>query len=133
MKNLRLSRKFHHLFAEDMQVVIRQLDGLLSDGQLDSSSRIKLRKVRSDVIEASQRVQNELYFSPSVNLFSEILTEAEVRILKMLVEGLTTREIASKSNISEATVKTHLSSIYRKLEVRNRAEAIRKTLIDGLT
>ena len=40
--------------------------------------------------------------------------------------GMTIKEISNKNYISEATVKSHLYSIYRKLEVSNRVQAIAK-------
>lgn len=52
------------------------------------------------------------------------LTASERAVLTSLADGLTTREIAKTRHSSEATIKSHLTSIYRKLEVRNRVEAI---------
>ena len=52
------------------------------------------------------------------------LTLSEREILTQLSSGLTTREIARLRHNSEATIKSHLTSIYRKLGVRNRVEAI---------
>lgn len=52
------------------------------------------------------------------------LSSREVEIMRDLSLGSTTYEIAMKRHISEATVKSHLTSIYRKLEVRNRIEAV---------
>lgn len=52
------------------------------------------------------------------------LTVSEREVLTQLSHGLTTREIAQKRHNSEATIKSHLTSIYRKLGVRNRVEAI---------
>lgn len=52
------------------------------------------------------------------------LTKAEVEIVSYLRSGLTTREIAANRFCSEATVKSHLGAIYRKLGVRNRTGAI---------
>jgi DNA-binding NarL/FixJ family response regulator len=52
------------------------------------------------------------------------LTLSEREILTQLSSGLTTREIAKNRHNSEATIKSHLTSIYRKLGVRNRVEAI---------
>lgn len=52
------------------------------------------------------------------------LTASEREVLTQLSEGFTTREIAKKRHNSEATIKSHLTSIYRKLGVRNRVEAI---------
>ena len=52
------------------------------------------------------------------------LTMSEREVLTQLSVGLTTREIAQNRHNSEATIKSHLTSIYRKLGVRNRVEAI---------
>ena len=52
------------------------------------------------------------------------LTTKETEILQALSTGQTDREIADGLDISINTVKTHLKSIYRKLRVRNRVEAI---------
>jgi len=52
------------------------------------------------------------------------LSLREREILLDISTGATTVEIARKRHNSEATIKSHLSSIYRKLEVRNRVEAI---------
>lgn len=53
-----------------------------------------------------------------------LLSIREREILMDIATGATTREIAMKRHNSEATVKSHLTSIYRKLDVRNRVEAI---------
>lgn len=52
------------------------------------------------------------------------LTTSERAILDQLAQGLTTREIAHVRHNSEATIKSHLTAIYRKLGARNRVEAI---------
>lgn len=52
------------------------------------------------------------------------LTLSEKSVLTYLAQGLTTREIARTRHNSEATIKSHLTSIYRKLEARNRIEAV---------
>ena len=53
------------------------------------------------------------------------LSDAERRILRLLASDLTLREIGRELYISLNTVKTHTHSIYRKLEVSSRAEAVR--------
>lgn len=53
------------------------------------------------------------------------LTLTELDVLREIDSGLTTREIALKRKSSEATIKSHLTSIYRKLGARNRVEAIK--------
>jgi DNA-binding CsgD family transcriptional regulator len=52
-----------------------------------------------------------------------ILTAAEERVLTLVSQSMTNREIASRLGISPATVKRHIENILRKLKVRNRVEA----------
>jgi NarL family two-component system response regulator YdfI len=52
------------------------------------------------------------------------LTGRELQILTMLAEGLGNKEIAWQLKISEHTVKFHISSIFNKLDVSSRAEAV---------
>ncbi len=52
------------------------------------------------------------------------LTPKEGEVVERLADGLTTREIAEQLLVAEVTVRTHLSNIYRKLDARDRAEAL---------
>ena len=54
-----------------------------------------------------------------------VLTPREHGVLALAAEGLSTREIAARLNVASATVKTHLQSIYSKLEVPDRTSAVR--------
>src|SRR5207237_7888103 len=56
------------------------------------------------------------------------LTEREMAILGAVASGLTTKAISRKLWVSEHTVKFHLTNIYRKLGVPNRAGAVRYAL-----
>ena len=51
------------------------------------------------------------------------LTPWEQDVLALLTMGKTNREIATELNVTESSVKSHLSSIYRTLGVSNRTEA----------
>ena len=63
---------------------------------------------------------------------AEPLTPREREVLEWLAEGLTNRAIAARLGISDHTVKFHVASIYGKLGVSTRAEAIRRGLRRGL-
>jgi len=56
------------------------------------------------------------------------LTKRERQIAAALLQGLTRQEVADSLYISEDTVKSHISHIYRKLKVRSRVELARKVL-----
>jgi DNA-binding NarL/FixJ family response regulator len=63
-----------------------------------------------------------------------VLSPREKQIAGMVVLGLTNAEIAQKLHVAETTVKSHLTSIFRKLGVRSRSEASARILDphDGL-
>jgi DNA-binding NarL/FixJ family response regulator len=63
---------------------------------------------------------------------AEALTARERMVLALLARGKQNKEIAGELNITERTVKFHLSAIYDKLGAGNRTEAVRIALQQGL-
>ena len=59
------------------------------------------------------------------------LTRREDEILDLLGKGLGNRELGQVLGVAEDTIKTHLKSLFRKLEVSDRAEAVREGLRRG--
>lgn len=59
------------------------------------------------------------------------LTDRELEVLGLLATGMANKQIALELGISEHTVKFHVSSIYTKLGVTNRTEAVRAGLRGG--
>jgi DNA-binding NarL/FixJ family response regulator len=59
------------------------------------------------------------------------LTDRESEVLGLVAKGLANKQIAVALGISEHTVKFHVSSIYTKLNVTNRTEAVREGLRGG--
>lgn len=55
--------------------------------------------------------------------FSE-LTATQLKVLTLLRDGKPSKEMASILSVTEATIKAHLTEIYRKLNVRNRTQAV---------
>ena len=62
----------------------------------------------------------------------EILTPREREILSILTSGCTNKDIAKALNISEKTVKSHLNSIFKKLNISRRIQAILYAVNRGL-
>ena len=61
------------------------------------------------------------------------LSGREREVLGLMASGATNREIAGQLHLSPHTVKEHTSALYRKLDVRNRAEAVQRAERLGLT
>ena len=84
-------------------------------------STLKCRKFYSDEIL-------DLFLDPVDNKFvvedPKHLTTSELEIVKLIANGLTTKEIAAKRNISYHTVNTHRKNIFKKVEVSNASELI---------
>ncbi|MDU0203640.1 MULTISPECIES: response regulator transcription factor [Paenibacillus] len=60
------------------------------------------------------------------------LSEREVQVLHCIADGLNNREIAEKLFLSEGTVKNYISSIYSKMDVRDRVQASKKAHEEGM-
>jgi DNA-binding NarL/FixJ family response regulator len=52
------------------------------------------------------------------------LTPQQHKVLGMLSDGLLNKQIAYELNVSEATIKAHMTAIFRKLDVKNRTQAV---------
>jgi two-component system NarL family response regulator len=63
---------------------------------------------------------------------SEDLTEREREVLTLVARGMSNKELATSLAISETTVKTHLRSVFAKLRVLSRTEAIAAAIRRGL-
>jgi DNA-binding NarL/FixJ family response regulator len=91
-----------------------------------------IRIVHEGEIWAERRLLEMALSQPMLlpeTLFSHVpglqpLTDREMEVLTMVLQGATNREIADKSSISERTVKTHLYRVYKKLKVKSRTKAI---------
>ena len=62
--------------------------------------------------------------SPKKDLPPDLLTSKEKEVLEMVANGASNKQIAEKLFVKEVTVKTHLNSIFKKLKVTNRTQAV---------
>ena len=60
------------------------------------------------------------------------LTRREIEVLSLVLEGKSSREVATTLVCSKRTVDFHLARIYEKLQVSNRVQAMRRAAVLGL-
>lgn len=70
------------------------------------------------------RLMLQKFQLPEAKIHPEALTERQIKILKYVSQGFSSREISEKLNISYYTVTTHIKNIYNKLQVNSRTEAL---------
>ena len=68
----------------------------------------------------------------SISSSGEKLSAREREILRQVASGYTSCEIGKRLGISDQTVNTHIKNIYRKLQVRTRAQAVNLASLRGL-
>ncbi len=79
-----------------------------------------LRRIRRQNRELPRK---ESHFTSSDNPL-KTLTSREKEVLQLAAEGANNKEIAEKLVLSEVTVKSHMNSIFKKLKVTNRTQAV---------
>lgn len=70
--------------------------------------------------------------TPGYDSAPDSLTATEIKVMALLGRGQSNKEIAAALNCSVKTVKNHLNSIFQKLGVNNRTEAVVKAIEKGL-
>jgi DNA-binding NarL/FixJ family response regulator len=86
-----------------------------------------------DVVKAVRMVGLGMdVFAPATEQVRSALSEREREVVGLIAGGATNREIADQLFLSPHTVKEYTSGIYRKLGVRNRAEAVKRAQRLGL-
>lgn len=126
----------------ELEHLIKSID-MGVDGYIFKNSNSKeLINAIKDVYNGSKFVQPSFFsFLNSKYIVSNIdddkirlLSEREIELLKLIVFGLTNKEISGKLFISECTVKNHLSNIFKKIDCADRTQAavfcIRNRLVD---
>ncbi|MEM6398255.1 MAG: response regulator transcription factor [Bacteroidota bacterium] len=76
----------------------------------------------------AKRIIENMRESPTIHSDFEELTPKQNEILRLIVDGLSNQLIGEKMNITEGTVKSQNNKIYKRLQVKNRWEAMNKYL-----
>jgi len=121
-------------YADDARVIGALRAGAITYVEKDSQPEQLLEAVRG-------AVQGKAIFEPTLMQrilqaqtmkSSDVLTERESEVLRLLAEGLTNAEIAVRLSVSEETVKTHVAGILRKLGLAHRTQAAIYALRNGI-
>jgi DNA-binding NarL/FixJ family response regulator len=108
---------------------------VLKDSQADAIVSSILAVVAGERVMASavaNRVLEMLTGATTPKEFYDGLTAREVEILRMLATGMANKQIAYKLKISEKTVRNHVSNMYEKLHIYDRAQAVLYAVRKGL-
>lgn len=97
---------------------------------LKDRSISELMKTIYNVLNGNKEYSPELMESIFEN--SNILTSQELKILKLVAQGLSNKEIAECLHLSNGTVRNYISNILTKLDVANRVLAVNKALELGI-
>nr|WP_241393033.1 LuxR C-terminal-related transcriptional regulator [Clostridium tetanomorphum] len=80
------------------------------------------------VLDYSKKYNESLKRSEQNNIK---LSQREIQILSLVAKGLKRNEIADHLMVSQATVKTHLHNIYKKLQVSGKLQAVNLAKMQG--
>ncbi|OAN16740.1 DNA-binding response regulator [Photobacterium jeanii] len=114
--------------ASEEHTVIKQVRSHGAFGFIPKSS-----DMRALVAALNQVLEGEPFFPEGISDDDEqsdlaekiaALTPQQYKVLCMLSDGLLNKQIAYDLNVSEATIKAHMTAIFRKLEVKNRTQAV---------
>jgi DNA-binding NarL/FixJ family response regulator len=108
---------------------------VLKDSQADAIVSSILAVVSGERVMAgavANRVLEMLTGATTPKEFYDGLTAREVEILRMLATGMANKQIAYKLKISEKTVRNHVSNMYEKLDIYDRAQAVLYAVRKGL-
>jgi DNA-binding NarL/FixJ family response regulator len=126
-----------HADPEFVSRAVREgADGYLLKDSAVSDLVAAIQAVREGRAYHSPRIQRQLTDllrggAPPAGAL-DALTDRERDVMKRIAEGLSTKEIAARFDISARTVETHRANLMRKLEVRSVAQLVRLAIREGL-
>jgi NarL family two-component system response regulator LiaR len=105
---------------------------LLKNSSVDELAGAIRTAMTGKIVISPEAAHALLDAQPTPTHFKYNLTERELEVLRLMVEGLNNVEIAERLVIARSTVKFHVSSILAKLNVSSRVEAVSLSIHNGL-
>lgn len=121
--NLGEPEGFVRVFADEGQVMASLLMGILEAqqrGEIPVGQKVSPKYIQT-LLAAAQEMPGA-----KVPQQSEGLGERELRVLRLIAEGLSNKEIARRLELAPSTVKWYVNELFGKLEVKSRTQAIAK-------
>ena len=124
----------------EVEYLIKAVDIGVDGYILKDSESAELKKAIFTITKGENYIQPDLIPALNSKMIEknsdkdkiDSLTKREFEVLKLLAVGMYNKEIAEKLNISERTVKNHVSNIFKKLEVTDRTQAAVFTIRNNL-
>lgn len=115
----------------EVEYLIKAIDIGVDGYILKDSESAELKKAIYTIMEGEKYIQPSLIPALNARLINidedkdkiEQLTKREIEVLAKVAKGMFNREIAISLNISERTVKNHISNIFKKIQVSDRTQA----------
>ena len=115
----------------EIEYLLKAVDIGVDGYILKDSESAELKRAIMTVLEGESYIQSSLIPALNSRLIArdvdkekiDSLTKRELEVLVQVANGMFNKEIANTLNISERTVKNHLSNIFRKIEVSDRTQA----------
>ena len=115
----------------EVEYLLKAVDIGVDGYILKESESAELKKAISAVINGENYIQPRLIPALNSRLVSrdtdkdkvQLLTQRELEVLIQVANGMLNKEIATSLNISERTVKNHISNIFKKIDVSDRTQA----------
>ena len=111
----RVTSTYHYRFAHRRVAI----DSLITEARRNPGWDEGSGMALDGAVELARRMRGERS-RPTVGW--ESLTPTELQVVELVAEGLTNPQVGVRLRMSRATVKTHLTHVYEKLGIRNRAE-----------
>jgi DNA-binding NarL/FixJ family response regulator len=110
------------------------VNGILANDATATDIVAALIAAAAGLVVVQPEIASLLISAPRLPLApaQQALTQREIEVLRMLAEGMSNKRIAHQLYLSEHTVKFHISSIFAKLSVSSRTEAVTIGLRRGL-
>lgn len=144
LKNLKLRRNKVKVLVitahNEVEYLMKAVDIGINGYVLKDSESAVLKKAIVSIAAGKNYIQPSLIPALNAKMIEkdedgvklENLTNREIEVLKLLAVGMYNKEIAETLNISERTVKNHVSNIFKKLNVTDRTQAAVFAIRNGI-